>query len=914
MRVAKGFMLIVGLILIPGLLLANGTITGKVTDKQSGEPLAGANILVVGTSLGDASDAEGNYTIHNVPDGTHKVKASFIGFDLEEQEVMISSGSTATVNFELAQGTILSEGVYVTSSRARDRETPVAFTNIEKARIQKSLGSRDIPLVLNTTPSVYATPQGGGAGDARINVRGFNQRNIAIMINGVPVNDMENGWVYWSNWDGVGDATSSIQIQRGLSAVNLATPSIGGTMNILTDPTALASGGLIKQEFGTGSFIKSTVLYNTGLINDKYALTAALIKKSGDGLVDAAWTDAYAFYVAGSYNINQNNRIDLYAIGAPQRHGQNLYRQNIAVYNQEFARNLDSYDPAAFEKYHEAGQKYNQNWAPVSESYTGQQYLGNLGNSLFLFGSSLDNRYNSYFINERENFFHKPQVNLNWYSQLSNQVGLFSVFYWSGGTGGGTGTLGSLVRAPFDPNQGVPWFNSAPWRWDWDATIERNRNNADGSRGILRNSRNNQWTLGAISKLNYKASDELKLTAGVDWRKAEIDHYREVRDLLGGAYFRSKANDAWDENEQKRGLGDKVNYDFTNTVDWFGTFGQGEYSNGIVSLYGMGGVSFIKYSFTDHFAHDAAGNEVFTESDRITGYQIKGGANYNVSSNVNFYGNIGLISKVPIFDNVISDRDGSRAENPQDEKFFSYEAGFKYRSPARTFTLRANLYYTKWNDRAFSRNVTNPDGSEGLIFLSGMNALHKGVEFEAAFQPTRFFRLDGAASIGDWKQTDDVAGLYKDYGDEGGVNDVSYNFYVKDLKIGDAPQTQIAIGGSVFPTRGMEAQLVVRHYRDHYADWDPFSRTNPEDRVQSWQAPNYTVVDLHASYDLPINIGVIKPTVFLNVFNLFDTLYIQDAVDNSRFSAWDKDHDADDAEVFFGLQRFFNLGFTLNFR
>ena len=56
-----------------------------------------------------------------------------------------------------------------------------------------------------------ATNQGGGAGDARINVRGFNQRNVAIMINGIPVNDMENGWVFWSNWDGVTDVTSSIQ-------------------------------------------------------------------------------------------------------------------------------------------------------------------------------------------------------------------------------------------------------------------------------------------------------------------------------------------------------------------------------------------------------------------------------------------------------------------------------------------------------------------------------------------------------------------------------------------------------------------------------------------------------------------------------------------------------------------------------
>ena len=84
-------------------------------------------------------------------------------------------------------------------------KTPVAYTTVSKEEMEIRLGSQDIPMSLNMTPSVYDTGQGGGAGDARINVRGFNQRNVAVMINGVPQNDMENGWVYWSNWDGVGD-------------------------------------------------------------------------------------------------------------------------------------------------------------------------------------------------------------------------------------------------------------------------------------------------------------------------------------------------------------------------------------------------------------------------------------------------------------------------------------------------------------------------------------------------------------------------------------------------------------------------------------------------------------------------------------------------------------------------------------
>ena len=83
-----------------------------------------------------------------------------------------------------------------------DRKTPVAFSTIPLKKINEELASQDIPLVLNSTPGVYATQQGGGDGDARITIRGFNQRNVAVMIDGIPVNDMENGWVYWSNWFG----------------------------------------------------------------------------------------------------------------------------------------------------------------------------------------------------------------------------------------------------------------------------------------------------------------------------------------------------------------------------------------------------------------------------------------------------------------------------------------------------------------------------------------------------------------------------------------------------------------------------------------------------------------------------------------------------------------------------------------
>ena len=213
-------------------------LSGVVKSAETGEALIGANVYLKGTTYGAATNVDGSYKI-TVPGGKYTVVASYVGFESVEEQINLTGNME--VNFSLKDYQF-SLSVTVIADRAKERETPVAFTNIDKKQIEQNLGSRDIPLVLNTTPSVYATSQGGGAGDARVNIRGFDQRNIAIMINGVPINDMENGWVYWSNWDGVGDATSSIQVQRGLSAVNLATPSVGGTMNIITDPAQAKAG------------------------------------------------------------------------------------------------------------------------------------------------------------------------------------------------------------------------------------------------------------------------------------------------------------------------------------------------------------------------------------------------------------------------------------------------------------------------------------------------------------------------------------------------------------------------------------------------------------------------------------------------------------------------------------------------
>ncbi len=919
---------------LPLALMAQLNVSGTVTDAETGNALAGANVVVEGTTLGAAADADGAFTINGVADGA-SVTASMIGYE------DLTLTAAANLNFELTQGAIKLSALEVLASRA-DKSTPVAYTNVTKAEMEVRLGSQDIPMALNTTPSVYSTQQGGGAGDARINVRGFNQRNVAVMINGVPQNDMENGWVYWSNWDGVGDATSSIQMQRGLSAVNLATPSIGGTMNIITDPTALSRGGKFKQELGAGGFLKSTLNYNTGLIADKYAFSATLVRKTGDGIIDATWTDAWAYYFGASFQMDAANRFELYAIGAPQRHGQNLYKQNVLVYDKEFGEsivdkdilgeNYDAYVNQYTNGEPEMGRYYNENVSSVSSDYKGKQYWYMYGEG-GLFGGGLQDRYASDFLNERENFFHKPLVNLNHYLTINDAMRLSSILYWSGGSGGGTGTYGSVK---WNYHAGI----YSPSRWvHYDKTIANN-SNVDStfsdtearSYGILRNSINRQNTYGLISKLNYDFSDALKLQAGIDWRTAGIEHTREVRDLLGGDYF----VDLYYDNDgnphmvnpnaefgTKSYLGDNIDYHNETTVDWIGGFFQGNYTAGKLNAYGMFGVSSIAYTYQDHFT---IADEVI-EADAIMATQFKGGAMYDVNENLSAFVNFGLVEKPPIMDNVIY-YDGTVASDPANEKFMSTEAGLNYTSDA--FAAKVNVYNTDWIDRNLTKAVTTGQGSSGdtdVIFLTGVNQNHKGVEVEASTKLTDFLRLDFALSYGEWMFVEDAEGTYQD---EAGNILGEYSYALKDLYVGDMPQTSYVFGFTLTPFAGLRAQVLMNTYDRNYADWGPDSReydgTDEEaspDREQVWQAPGYSKMDLHLSYDLPDFMGY-KLQAFAHVFNLTDAVFIQDAVDNSKYNGYKiydengnkvfaNPHGASAAEVFLGTPRYFNAGLSVRF-
>ena len=912
------------------------TISGVVLDASSGSAVAGANVVIDDSDLGAAADEDGKYTIEGVESGA-SVTVSAIGY-----ETLTLYADQAELNFELVQSAVEMTELEVLASRA-GAKTAVAYTDVSKEDIALRLGSQDIPLAMNLVPSVYATNQGGGAGDARINVRGFNQRNVAVMINGIPVNDMENGWVFWSNWDGVADVTSSIQMQKGLSAQNLATPSIGGSMNIVTDAAALERGGSFKQEVGAWGFLKSTISYNTGLLmDDKLALSAALVRKTGEGYYTGTWTDAWAYFFGATYNLNEKHRFQFYALGAPQRHGQNLYRLNIASLDRKFAESLDDYY-ADTSEIPECGRDCSGTGSSVSD-----EAAALLGDQQWqMYTEYTGKRHEDNLINERENFFHKPQVALNHYFDINDKMNLISSAYWSGGMGGGTGTYGSLE-----------WDYSNVQRVvNYDATIFEN-DSLGASSGILRNSNNRQTTIGLLSKLNYDVSSDLKAQVGLDYRTARIYHVKTIRDLLGGDYYMTSDSEFEVDNGQG-GLGDPIDYNFTNYVNWLGLFGQVEYSMNALKTYAMAGMTTVKYTHWNHFKDasnydysyvqakdasdldfveglgDATGghaNDLYIEADPITTFQVKGGVLYELGNALSFLNaipvvgkvyddadvwfNFGLIDKAPIFDQVIQDWDAKMATDPKNEKFTAFEFGLNARSNDGMLAGKLNIYNTGWSDRIATKYVQNDEGDDDIIYLTGINQNHFGIETEFAAQLNDMFRLDIGIGYGKWEFTDDANGTYRD--SDG--TDATYSYSLKDLPTGDMPQTSFNVGLSAKPVEGSAVQLTYRFYDRFYSDWSATSREYSDgdspDRRLPWLTPSYGIFDLNASYDLPVDYNGITASLVLNVRNLLDEVYVQDATDNSRYNAVPfrvNNHSANAAEVFLGMPTSYNLGIKVNF-
>jgi hypothetical protein len=841
-------LLLLALFLTSATIFAQGTLTGTVLDSGMDGPLPGANVKVVGSNSGTMTDFDGNFSIDvGASEGT--IEVSFVGYETKKVKFLVSGGTVDLGRIVLSPDADALDEVVVTSfSLAIDRKTPVAVSTISAEEIETKIGNQEFPEVLKSTPGVYANKGGGGFGDAELRMRGFEGENIAVMINGVPVNDMENGRVYWSNWAGLSDVTRIMQTQRGLGAAKVAVPSIAGTVNIVTKTTDAEKGGNIYVASGNDGYTKFGATVSTGKTENGFAATVSASKTTGNGYVDGTQFIGYNYFVNLAKEFGEDHELSFTAFGAPQRHGQRQNRHLIETYRES-----------------DRGTRFNGDWGYLNGQVT----------------------------NIEDNFYHKPQMSLNHYWDISDKTELSTAVYASFGTGGGGGWAG-VNKFGLDSKYRDGYLQPVNLDLIVDENIE---NGAQGSETILRASRNDHNWYGALSTLSTDITENIELLAGIDLRYYKGEHFQEVTDLLGGQYYFDDSNVNNPVNLAQ--VGDKISYYNDGIVLWEGGFLQAEYSISDFDAFISLAASNTSYKRIDYFNN--LDSDPAQESDFVNffGYQAKGGANYNFTKSSGIFANLGYFERAPFFDAVFLNFVNDVNPDAENQKIFSTELGYTFRNPV----LRANvnIYRTNWRDRSLTYSYNNPDGSLGVANILGINAIHQGLEIDFEYRPFDELSITGFASLGDWNWADDVTGVQIFDEEQNLVDEI--NLYIEDTKVGGSPQTTAGLGVDYEFLTDMRFRANYNFYGDFYSDFDPVSRNNPE-AAEVWKLPDFGTVDVGLSYDFEL--AGFNAALNANVYNFTDTQYIANAQNGLG-------NNARTALVWYGFGRTYTVGAKLNF-
>ncbi|WP_342777765.1 TonB-dependent receptor [Flavobacterium daemonense] len=865
--------------MIVSTVFSQGKVTGTITDGTGGS-LPGANVAIKGSSTATSTDFDGKFTLNSTT-GSGEIVISFIGFDNKTVKFTVSNGSTTNLgeivltsnSNELSEIVVKSSVIDV----AKDRKTPVAVSTIKAAEIQEKLGSQEFPEILKSTPSVYASKAGGGYGDSRIAIRGFDQKNIAVMVNGVPINDMENSAVFWSNWAGISDVTSAMQVQRGLGASKLAISSVGGTINIVTKSSDVKEGGNISSSFGNNNYLKAQASYSTGLMKNGLSASVLFSRTTGDGYVDGTKFEGYNYFMAFGYKINDKHSLEFTFTGAPQWHDQ---RSTSPLLSDFLKFGSDGSKPNI---------KYNSDWGMRN----GEEY------------------------NLKTNYYHKPVMSLNWDYNINETTKLSTVVYASWGRGGGTTSTGGIKgQNPYTvPTATTPnnlrdanglinfdliqnWNSGLPTaigtRTQTNGQYQNTSSSSGNGAGLteIASVNSHNW-YGTVINLDKKLSETLTWDFGVEGRMYKGIHFQNLIDLFGATNYKDTANinnnpAYFSTTYAPRPNGnpfvstdyqERINYWNDSKVNYYGAFTQLEYSKDSFTAFIQGAVSQQGYKRIDHFKYLTTDPLAETDFKNIVGGDVKAGANYNINEHHNVYLNTGFYSKQPFFNAVFPNNASIINDNLVNEKVKAVEVGYGFTSGI--FNAKFNGYYTQWNDRFTIANDSDAAGNPGGYYtFSGVNETHTGVELEMTARVLSKLRLNGMISLGDWKYDGNATSNRFDASNNPVAGGTAQTLFLDGVKVGNNAQTTIAVGAAYEILDGLNVDANLNYAEKLYGNISPVNFLSATNKG-ALELPGFATTDAGLSYKFRFGTDKAQALNFrFNVNNVFNKTYINEAFTN----------------------------------
>lgn len=784
-------------------------LSGTVKNAETGIGVSGATVELIPGQLKTKTDNFGVYEFKGLSSQNYTIIVNYSGyeqftaaFDLKgdmDYDVTLSPGGFTTDVIEI--------------NRAVERETPVAFTDVDAKTIEKRMQGQDAPLLLRNVPGFYSySTDGVGNGEGKLLIRGFNQNYVQVLINGIPTNDPESNSVYWSNWGSVSSNASSIQIQRGAGSSLYGSGSFGGSFNILTENPALSRYFGFKGNVGSPTNTMYGLSLSSGLVGGKFAGALNVERKIGEGSRTSGRYEGLNYYLSAAFLPSANQQLKLVLHGAPQSHGYSF-----------------SGDIAYFKKF-----GYTANSAPFISRDVANQWDAKYNaqpEATSRYRSITDNwreLVDNNFVNLSHNMFHKPQVELHWNYNFADNSVLRATGFWSAGRGGGSS------------------INSAGTVWGWKNglgsngmrvdTLQTNLYNTQGYIGNFgvfdtvysktayqRNSYSIHNQTGILASYEKEFSKTFKMTGGAEFRYWKADHPGYFTNLFGKTSttqryaFRDttgKVSTSTFSRLVYQGDIDGPQYDWGINVFGWNSNGDPTYSSQYRNYLGetpqmtlfvqgnyvyekfnfMGSLQYVWYNYKiqENMPSENAigqkltvseasalglsqegkvGNKFYMKDNtsaqrwyafdlvnenRSRGFfQPKVGINFNATDNINIFGNFAHVER--FVDLGVYYNQGRINTSAEDEKSNQFELGIGYN--AGDFYSKLNGYFMLWQNKAASIQDQSQAGQPGYdrngfrTELIGTSR-HMGAELELGYSLNKLLPIKGLGLRGSFTYMD----------------------------------------------------------------------------------------------------------------------------------------------------------------
>ena len=791
-------------------------LSGRVLDARTGEPVADARVRILTPRLETATDRMGAFRFAALAPGAYEVEASRIGYQPEHRVVTVDS-ETVAVEFRLEPRPIPVAAVEVTTTRASERGSAVAFTDLDRKEIQQRYWAQDVPMLLAETPGVYAySDAGNGIGYSYVKIRGFAQRRVAVTINGIPLNDPESHEVYWVDHPDLVSSAQSIQVQRGVGSALYGASAVGGSVNLETVAIPLERRVSIQTGAGSYDTKRFALEYESGLLDGRYALTGRYSRIESQGYRELSWSRLWSYYLtAARIDPSVTTRLNLY--GGPEQ-------LHLAYYG-------------------------------VDRSYLDGAITGD---------AEKDRRLNPLnWRNETDNFF-EPHYELIQDVRLSKRAALTSSAFYFPGKGYyddlpyGPQTFASrrLPNFEVDSDSLYPASYYAVDSTGAPAAQPDGRflvTGSDMTQRLWVGDRHYGW----IPRAKYTQGPH-ELTVGAEWREHTGRHWGEL---------------TWAQALPPGAQPNHVFYDYTGRVRALSGFAQESYAaRPDLKLTGS-----LQWRQTRY----AIGKDRYSGYDFHLLYSFlnpRVGVNWNATDRWNLFGSYARTKTEPVLSEIYRADDPTAVplfrivdvpnhiyEDPliHPERLNDYETGAGYRLGNSYFKLTGF-----WLD---FRDEIVPNGRIGLLGVpitgNAARSRHRGVELEGGWAHPSGLELSGNLSLSRNRFVE-----YQEFVDSTTVNDYSGN------AIAGFPDriANVTVG---YRKRGAHAALTVNETGRQYLDNSEDNRKSPVLRAapgyQKKLIEEHAVLNALLSFDL-VEIAGFKPLEARRVLLEFRAMNLTD--------------------------------------